>query len=80
MLQDYEPIAYESKKLSDAERNYPTHDKEILAIIHALKLWKHYLMDVYFEVYSDHRSLVNFIEQKDLKQKTNQTKPIIGRI
>ena len=37
------PIAFESRKLSPAERNYPIHKQELLAIIHALKTWCHYL-------------------------------------
>ncbi|CAI5471096.1 unnamed protein product [Closterium sp. Yama58-4] len=47
LLQDFgnglQPIAYESRKLQAAERNYPIHDKEMLAIIHAFKLWRCYL-------------------------------------
>ncbi len=37
------PIAYLSKSLSDAERNYDIHDKELLAIIRALDKWRHHL-------------------------------------
>lgn len=51
------PVAFESRKLSPAECNYPTHEKENLAIVHALKVWRHYLMDKKFTVSTDHDSL-----------------------
>ena len=37
------PVAFESCKFSPAEKNYAIYEKELLAIIHALKIWKHYL-------------------------------------
>ena len=37
-------ITCTSRKLNHAERNYPTHEREMLALVHALKKWKHYLM------------------------------------
>ena len=39
------PIAFTSRTLSPAERNYEIYDKELLAIVHALKEWRHYLLD-----------------------------------
>ncbi|MCO5597213.1 hypothetical protein L7F22_051289 [Adiantum nelumboides] len=44
LTQEGRPVAYTSRKLRDHERNYPTHDLELLAVIHALKLWRHYLL------------------------------------
>ena len=38
-----QPIAYESRKMTAAELNYPIHEKELLAIIHAIRLWRPYL-------------------------------------
>ena len=43
LMQDNHPIAYESRQLNPNEINYSTYDKELLVIVHALKLWKHYL-------------------------------------
>ena len=43
LLQDGHPIAFESRKLTAAERNYRVHERELLAIIHALKVWRCYL-------------------------------------
>ena len=51
------PIAFLSKKMSAAERNYPVHEQELLAILHALKAWRHYLSGRPFTVLTDHQSL-----------------------
>jgi hypothetical protein len=39
------------------EENYPTHDLELAAVVHALKIWRHYLIGHRCEIYSDHKSL-----------------------
>ncbi|GJP55952.1 hypothetical protein CLOM_g14963 [Closterium sp. NIES-68] len=61
LLQDFgeglQPIAYESRKLNPTERNYPVHDKELLAIVHAFKVWRCYLTVVDGTVRTDHKSL-----------------------
>ena len=43
-------VCYESRKLKDHEKNYPTHDLELASIVHALKMWRHYLMGRKFEL------------------------------
>ena len=35
-------VAYESRKLTAAERNYPTHVLELLAVVHSLRAFSHY--------------------------------------
>ncbi|CAI7840950.1 unnamed protein product [Closterium sp. NIES-53] len=61
LLQDFgnglQPIAYESRKLHPPERNYPIHDREMLAIVHAFKVWRCYLTGADVTVRTDHRSL-----------------------
>ena len=52
-----QPIAFLSHKMLPAERNYPVHEQELLAVIHALKEWRHYLHGRKFKVITDHRSL-----------------------
>ena len=52
-----QPIAFMSKKLQPAEKNYPVHEQELLAIIIALKEWRHYLHGTKFRIATDHRSL-----------------------
>ena len=49
-------MAYGSRKLKNHERNYPTHDLELAAIVFALKILRHYLYGEKFEVFSDHTS------------------------
>ena len=39
----FQPIAYESKKLNPAKQNYGIYDKEALALVHAVKTWRHYI-------------------------------------
>ena len=48
------------------EKNYPTHDLELAAIVFALKIWRCYLYGEKFDVYSDHKSLKYLITQKEL--------------
>jgi hypothetical protein len=47
--------------------NYPTHDLELVAVVHALKIWRHYLMEKRCELYMDHKSLKYIFMQSDLK-------------
>jgi hypothetical protein len=42
-MQKRQIIAYEFKKLTFEKLNYPTHEKELLVVIHPLKIWSHYL-------------------------------------
>jgi len=58
-----QPIAFESRSLNPAEKNYPTQDKEMLAIIHALKKWRPYVFGRPVDVYTDHNSLKYFLSQ-----------------
>ncbi|GJP45444.1 hypothetical protein CLOM_g4833 [Closterium sp. NIES-68] len=61
LLQDFDeglqPIAYESRKLNPAERNYYVHDNELLAIVHAFKVWRCYMTGADMTVRTDHKSL-----------------------
>ena len=46
-----------SRKLNPAEKNYPTHEREMLALVHALKKWKHYLLGSKVVAYTDNVAL-----------------------
>jgi RNase H-like domain found in reverse transcriptase/Reverse transcriptase (RNA-dependent DNA polymerase)/Integrase zinc binding domain len=63
------PVAYESYQLNDAEKNYPTHEKELLAIVKALKKWRSYLLGARFGIYTDHRTLEYFQSQKEMSRR-----------
>jgi hypothetical protein len=63
------PVAYDSMQLKSAEKNYPIHEKELLAIIRALKKWRSDLLGLPIYVYTDHRTLENFDTQKDLSRR-----------
>ncbi|XP_070004544.1 uncharacterized protein [Nicotiana sylvestris] len=53
-------ISYASFQLKPHEKNYPVHDLELAAVVHALKIWRHYLYGVSSEVFKDHRSLQHY--------------------
>jgi len=61
-------VAFYSKFLSLVERNYEIHDKEMLAIIHALKEWRHFLEEAWHpvEIWMDHKNLEYFMTAKKL--------------
>jgi hypothetical protein len=59
-------IAYMSLQLCKHELNYPTHDLELVAVVHALKIWRHYIMGTKCQVYTNHKSLKYIFTQKDL--------------
>ena len=73
-----QPIAYLSKKMVDAETRYPVHEQELLAIIHALKSWRHYLMGAKFKVCTDHHSLKYFKTQPQLSGRQSRWKDVIA--
>ncbi len=57
------PVAFDSLTLKGAELHYPTHEKELLAILRALRRWKVDLLGADFYVYTDHKTLLNFNTQ-----------------
>jgi hypothetical protein len=52
--------------LKTHEQNYPTHDPELAAVVHALKICRHYLIGNKCEIYADHKSLKYIFTQPDL--------------
>ena len=65
-MQDRHVVAYASWQLRPHEENYPTHDLELAAIVHALKTWRHYLLGNHCEIYLDHQSLKYIFTQPEL--------------
>jgi hypothetical protein len=69
LSQDDRPIAYFSEKLSEEKLKYSMYDKEVYAIIQALKKWRHYLIPKEFVLYSDNHALQFVTQQEKLNQK-----------
>jgi ribonuclease HI len=66
LMQEGHVIAYASRQLRKHEQNYPTHDLELAAVVHALKIWRHYLLGHTCQIYTDHKSLKYIFTQNDL--------------
>ena len=63
------PVAYDSRTFKGAKLNYPVHEKEMLAIVRALKKFRTDLLRHQFEVWTDHKTLEHFHSQKDLSRR-----------
>ena len=68
-MQEGRPVAFESKKLSDVERRWSTHEKEMWAVVYCRKLWQHYLGLEYTKVYTDNVSMQYFETQPKITSK-----------
>jgi hypothetical protein len=66
LMQNGLVIGYESINLKEHERNYATHDLELVSIVHALRMWRHYLMGKKFELRTYHIGLEYLLEQPTL--------------
>src|SRR5438445_6508362 len=68
--QQFRPVAYMSHSMTPPERNYPIHDKEMLAIIKATEVWRHYLeaTPYSFEIWTDHNNLTYFLKSQNLSK------------
>jgi hypothetical protein len=69
LMQEGQVVAYASRQLKRHEENYPTHDLELAAIVHALKIWRHYLLGNHCNIYTDHKSLKYIFTQSDLNMR-----------
>jgi hypothetical protein len=65
-MQEGKVVAYASRQLRKHELNYPTRDLELAAVVHALKIWRHYLIGHKSDIYIDHKSLKYIFTQSDL--------------
>jgi hypothetical protein len=66
LMQDDHVVAYASRQQRKHEVNYPTHDMELAAMVHTLKIWRHYLMEKRCKLYMDHKSFKYIFTQSNL--------------
>lgn len=64
-----QPVAFFSRMLKSAEVNYPVHEKEMLAVVLALKEWRCFLQTAPFKVFTDNKSLEFWKSQRDLSRR-----------
>ena len=67
LMQNDKVVAYALRQLRIHERNYLTHDLELSTVVYVLNIWRNYLYDSRFEVFSVHKSLKYLFDQKELK-------------
>ncbi|XP_070057155.1 uncharacterized protein [Nicotiana tomentosiformis] len=66
LMQEGRVIAYASHQLKPYKKNYPMYNLELAAIVHALKIWRHYLYGVSCLMFKDHKNLQHLFKKKDL--------------
>ena len=69
LVQDGHPLAFESKKLKDAEQRYFVHEKKMVVVVHCLEALRHYLLGTKFTVMSNKVANTYFKTQKKLTPK-----------
>ena len=69
LMQRGSVTSFASRQLKPHERNYPTHDPELAAVIFALKVWRHYLLRERMEIFTDNKSLKYIFTQKELNMR-----------
>ena len=69
LMQVDKVVAYESKKFAPAETRYPVHDRELLSVVHALKVWRCYLHGKFFTVQTDHNPNTYFASKPVLSER-----------
>jgi hypothetical protein len=78
LMQEGQVVSYASRQLRKHEENYPTHDLELAAVVHALKIWRHYLIGHRCKIYSDHKSLKYLFMQNDLNLRQHRWLELIN--
>ena len=68
-MQERRVIAHASRQLRRHEVNYPTHGLELVIVVHALKIWRHYLLGNVCHIYTNHKSLKYIFTQPELNMR-----------
>jgi hypothetical protein len=69
LMQEGRVIAYASRQLRRHEEHCPTHDLELATVVHAFKIWRHYLLGNTCHLYTDHKSLKYIFTQSKLNMR-----------
>ncbi|GJS51817.1 putative reverse transcriptase domain-containing protein [Tanacetum coccineum] len=69
LMQQEKFIAYASRQLKPNEENYTIHDLELGSVVFTLKIWRHYLYETKFTVFTDIKSLQHILNQKELNMR-----------
>jgi hypothetical protein len=72
LMQNGKVVAYASHQLKSYEKNYPTHDLELVAVVFTLKIWRDYLYGEKCEIFTYHKSLKYLFTQKELNLKQSR--------
>jgi hypothetical protein len=64
LMQQRQPVAFFSKALSEGNLAKSVYEKELMALVLCIQHWRHYLLGSEFIVYTDHKSLKYFLQQK----------------
>ena len=70
-------IVYSFKQRKPNEKNYLTHDLELVPVVFAQRIWRHYLYEVHVYMFNDHKSLDYVFTQKDLNLRQRRLLEII---
>jgi len=67
----WRPVAFISKFLSETERNYKIHNKEMLVVVRCLEAWRHFLEGAIekFKIWTDHKNLEYFMKVQKLNRR-----------
>ena len=64
LMQDHRPIAFHSQAMKGNKLSLPTYEKELLALVVAVKKWRPYLLGRPFVIKTDHQSLKYLLKQR----------------
>ncbi|KAK4380946.1 Retrovirus-related Pol polyprotein from transposon gypsy [Sesamum angolense] len=78
LVQDKHPVAFESRKLKDAELQYRTHEKKMTVVIHCLEAWRYYLLGTKFIIVTDNVANTYFKTQWKLSPKQARWQEFLG--
>lgn len=78
LVQEDHPVAFESRKLNPAEQRYSAHEKEMVAVLHCLQIWRVYLLGMKFVVKTDNVANTYFKTQQKLSPKQARWQKILA--